>query len=144
MKTILTLLGTAAIVVAVLAVIDLVHVSDMERLEALIEEGRAAAARGDAQAVKGYLSPLYYMDGKTYEKFVPLAEKTLAGYAPMTIAILTRTITITDGEKALALLTVALAPGEGSRLPGTVRTSWEIHFLKADGEWRVVGVRAVL
>jgi hypothetical protein len=144
MKAILTILGAAAVAIAVLALIDVFHVSDMERLEALIEEGSAAAAQGDAQAVKGYLSPLYYMDGRTYEQFIPVMERALAKYAPLTVAVISQSIVIMDDGKAQALLKTALAPGEGSRLPGLVQTSWEIVFQKEDDEWRVVGVRAFL
>ena len=133
----------AAAVAGFLVIADLVFVSDEERIEDLVDEGKRAVEEGDFVAVEARISLDYDFDRKDRAAFLDMARKVLDEFSPMGLMLWNVRITVEEGDTALVELLAIATPKERSRLPGTVKCPWKIHLIKEEGEWRVSGVKPV-
>ena len=127
--------------VACYLIVDPLVVTDRERLEALMERGRAAVEAGDDDALEPLVAEDYRFEGRTRPEFLRLCRGVLKKFAPMKVRFLRKEIRLEEDGRASVLLTAVVTPRPGSEWPGPVRTEWVLHFVKEDESWRVSGVK---
>jgi hypothetical protein len=131
------------VVVVIWILIDVIHVSDEEAIESLLDRGKAAVEQGDYAAVDGMVSLAYDFDGKDRDAFMRLAKDTLKQFAPMRIIVLKQEVVLEGEDAALVKTTVIVTPGANSSLPGPYRGIWKLHLAREDFEWKVTGLKPV-
>lgn len=139
-----TLLLAPLAVVVLLILVDLLIVTDQERIDDLVERGQAASEAGDYETVQAMISRDYRFEGRDRDAFLELAQSTLELYAPMKIMLFGEETFIGPEDRALVEFMAVVTPGEKSRLPGAVRCFWKIHLAREGDAWLVTGVKAAL
>lgn len=134
----------AAIVVGLYVIADFLFLSDEEKIEALIEQGKAAVEAGDCGVIDSMVASDYDFDGKDREAFMKQASKVLDKYAPMSLMLWNEKIMVLDEGGAIVELLAIATPKERSQLPGSVKCPFRILLDERDGEWKVTGLKPLL
>ena len=133
----------AAIAVGLYIIADFIFLSDEEKIEALIEQGRAAVEAGEYEVIDSMVASDYDFDGKNRAEFMKQAEKVLDKYSPMSLMLLNEKILFLEEAGAVVEFLVIANPKERSQLPGSVKLPLRVLFHERDDEWKVTGLEPI-
>jgi hypothetical protein len=114
--------------------------SEKKRLEWTLDDIRTAIESGNPQRCVAFVSPAYNyhtMDRKAMEEF---AKTALALTGPMQVKTLKQEVKVLRAEEGtfgVVAGEIISLPCPGTKLPGPVKTSWNLMFRKEGKDWKV-------
>jgi len=130
-----------AIGVAALAGIawTVLHRSDRERLDDVLESGLAALEEGDVDAAMEDVSPDFQSYGLDRDGLEELLRTAVRRYRQPDLSALKKEFRIQERLASCRFTLLAWGPGDARR---PVRTRWTVSFGKTDGRWLIIGIES--
>lgn len=139
----LVVLGVVAAAVVGYILVDVLRVSDEEKLHRLVSRLERAVEAHDAEACVALADEDSWDWLGTRAELVDLLERLFRTYDPVSVRVVREEVKAEPPRGTVLALTIVTL-GPGSPAPGPVRNTWFLTCIKRDGEWLISRARVGL
>lgn len=139
----LVVLGIAVAAVVGYLLVDVLRVSDEEKLHRLVTRLERAVKAQDAEAIVALADEASWDWLGTRAELVDLLKRLFATYDPVAVRVVREEVKAEPPRGTVLALTIVTL-GPKSVMPGPVRNTWLLTSIKRDGEWFISRARVGL